>query len=150
MPSDKCFIYKTELWSWGFVNETSVWGHKTSYWAITLYYQIVSFLTLDMGERIAGKQNRPSLIIEAPPPPTHTPNSPKIKFFTFWPIYENLVVNYVPLLYMSQLWWGLHLLTFWYPWILWKGAGPPKNGKKKCLIFWILSWKVFIRLLPYK
>ena len=46
-----------------------------SYWAITLYYQIVSLfdMIIDMGERIAGMQNRPSLIIEAPPPPhTHT------------------------------------------------------------------------------
>ena len=36
-------------------------------------------MIIDMGNRRAGKQNRPSLIFEAPPPPhTHTPNSQKI------------------------------------------------------------------------
>ena len=35
-------------------------------------------MIIDMGERIAGKQNRPSLIIEAPPPSTHTPNNQNI------------------------------------------------------------------------
>ena len=76
MPSDKSLIYKPKR-SWGFVNETFVWGLKTSYCAITLYYQIVSLfeMIIDMGDRRAGKQNRPSLIFEAPPP--HTPNSQK-------------------------------------------------------------------------
>ena len=58
-----------------------------------------------MGERIAGKQDRPRLIIEAPPPPPQRPsNSQKyIIFLTFWPIYEKLVFNCFPLLYI-----GLH------------------------------------------
>ena len=120
--------------SWGFVNKTFVWGHKTSYWAITLYYQIVSLfdMIIDMGERIAGKQNRPSLIIE--PPHTHTKN---IHFVTFWLVYEKLVVNCFPLLHRSQLWRGLHLPTFWYPWMLCKGPWPRKNGKK---IFHVLDF----------
>ena len=41
---------------------------------------------IDMSERIAGKQDRPSLIID----PQGPPNSQKI---TFWPIYEKLVIN---------------------------------------------------------
>ena len=50
-----------------------------------------------MGERIAGKEDRPSLIIEDPP--QGPPNSPKYFFFTFWPIYEKLVCKLFPLLY---------------------------------------------------
>ena len=48
-------------------------------------YQIASLfhMYIDMGERIAGKQDRFSLIIEDPQ------NTPKIYFFlTFWPINE--------------------------------------------------------------
>ena len=48
-------------------------------------YQIASLfhMYIDMGERIAGKQDRLSLIIEDPQ------NTPKIYiFFTFWPINE--------------------------------------------------------------
>ena len=40
-----------------------------------------------MSERIAGKQDRPSPIIEESPPGPL--NSPKYIFFTFWLIYEN-------------------------------------------------------------
>ena len=36
-----------------------------------------------MSEKIGGKQDRPSLIIEPPPPP-------QIKIYKFWPIYEKL------------------------------------------------------------
>ena len=46
-------------------------------------YQIASLfhMYIDMGERIAGKQDRPSLIIE------DLLRAPKIYiFFTFWPI----------------------------------------------------------------
>ena len=47
-----------------------------------------------MGERIAGKQDRPSLIIEDPLGP---PKYPKIYiFFTFWLIYEKLVFKLFP------------------------------------------------------
>ena len=80
------------------------------------------------------------------PPPPRTPNSQNYTFFTFWLIYEKLVVNCVPLLYMSHLWWGLHLLTFWYPWILCKGPMTPKKWDKKCFIFWIVSQKVFYQI----
>ena len=45
-----------------------------------------------MGERIAGKQDRSSLIIEDPL------RAPKIFFFfTFWPINEKLVFKLFPL-----------------------------------------------------
>ena len=39
---------------------------------LKISYQIVSLfdMCMDMGERIAGKQDRPSLIIEDPPPPS--------------------------------------------------------------------------------
>ena len=42
-------------------------------WNLKRAYQIASFfhMYIDMGERIAGKQDRPSLIIEDPPPPTY-------------------------------------------------------------------------------
>ena len=61
-------------------------------------------MIIDMGEGIAGKQNRPSLIIEAPPPPhTHTKIAKNIKFSHFDPYYAKLAVKCFPLLYMSQL-----------------------------------------------
>ena len=59
---------------------------------------------IDMGERIAGEQDRPSLIIEDPL------RAPKIApkytlFFTFWPINEKLVFKLFPLVvHMSPLW----------------------------------------------
>ena len=42
-------------------------------------YQIASLfhMCVDMGERIAGHQDRPSLIIEGPPPPPPPPGSLK-------------------------------------------------------------------------
>ena len=100
-------------------------------------YQIASLfdMFIDMGERIAGKQDRLTLIIE------HLLRASQIAknihfCFTFWPIYEKLVLNLFPLVvYMSPLWWGLHLLTFrcpCYPWILWP-TWPEKNNKKNNL-----------------
>ena len=65
-------------------------------------YQIVSLfdMYIDMGERIAGKQDRPSLVIEARPPQGPL-NSPK---YTFWLIYEKLVFKLFPLIvHMSPL-----------------------------------------------
>ena len=67
-------------------------------------YQIVSLfdMYIDMGERIAGKQDRPSLIIEDPPPgPLISPKY--IYFFTFWLLYhdmKNWFSNCFPLLYI--------------------------------------------------
>ena len=51
-----------------------------SYFGFKISYQIVSLfdMYIDMGERIAGKQDRPSLIIEDPSGP---PKYPKIIFF---------------------------------------------------------------------
>ena len=48
---------------------------------LTISYQIASLfdMYIDMGERIAGKEDRPSLIIEDPP--QGPPNSPKYFFF---------------------------------------------------------------------
>ena len=57
-------------------------------------YQIASLFDIisDMGERIAGKQDRFSLIIEDPL------RAPKIYiFFTFWPINEKMVFKLFPL-----------------------------------------------------
>ena len=85
---------------------------------LNLFYQMASSVDMyiDMGERIVGKQDRLSLIIEDPP--QGPPNSPKYTlFFTFWPINEKLVFKLFPLVvHMSSLWWGLHSLTFWCPW----------------------------------
>ena len=60
---------------------------------LKMSYQIASLfdMYIDMGERIAGKQDRFSLIIEDPPPspPQGPQNTPKIYIlFTFWPINE--------------------------------------------------------------
>ena len=70
---------------------------------LKISYQIASLfhMYIDMGGRIAGKQDRFSLIIEDPlrAPKIH----PKYIFFTFWPINEKMVSNCFPLLYMSPL-----------------------------------------------
>ena len=55
-------------------------------------------MQIDIGERIAGKQDGPSLIIYGPPrpPPPPPPNSPRCEFFTLGPIYEKLVIIFFP------------------------------------------------------
>ena len=55
-----------------------------------------------MGERIAGKQDRPSLIIEDP---LRAPKiAQKYTLFTFWPINEKLVFKLFPfVVHMSPL-----------------------------------------------
>ena len=68
-------------------------------------YQIASLfhMYIDMGEWIAGKQDRFSLIIEDP---LRAPqNTPKIYIFlTFWPINEKMVFKLFPLVvHMSPL-----------------------------------------------
>ena len=77
-------------------------------------------------------------------PPQGPLISPKYFVFTFWLMYETLVFKLVPLVvYMSPLWWGLHLLTFrwpWCPWILCKGSTWPRQKIKKN-IFLILKLK---------
>ena len=64
-------------------------------------YQIASLfdMYIDMSERIAGKQDRLSLIIEDPL------RAPKIYiFFTFWLINEKMVFKLFPLVvHMSPL-----------------------------------------------
>ena len=100
---------------------------------------LISHIYIDIGERIAGKQYRPSLIMKAPPPPGPL-KVPKWK--TGFQLFS-LVVH------MSPLWWGLHLLTFWcprYSWILSKGPTWPRIF---LFLFLILTQKVLIRLLPY-
>ena len=73
---------------------------------LKISYQIVSLcdMYIDMGERIAGKQDRPSLIIEDPPPPQDPLNSPKYIFcFTFYilaHIWTNWFSNCFPWLYI--------------------------------------------------
>ena len=59
-------------------------------------YRIASifYMQIDIGERIAGKQDGPSLIIYGPPrPPRIAQNAP---FFTLGPIYEKLVIIFFP------------------------------------------------------
>ena len=83
---------------------------------LKISYKIVSLfdMYMDMGERIAGKQDRASLIIEDPLRPKYT------FYFTFWLVYEKLVFKLFSLVvHMSPLWWGLHLITFWWPWYPW-------------------------------
>ena len=76
---------------------------------------------IDMGGRMAGKQARPSLIIEDPPPPPRAPeiaqNCSKKSHFGPYGIMKNWFSIVFPHTY-APLWWGLHLLTFWWPWIL--------------------------------
>ena len=68
-------------------------------------FQIASLfhMYIDMGERIAGKQDRFSLIIEDPIRAPKIP--PKIYFFfTFWPINEKIVFKLFSLVvHMSPL-----------------------------------------------
>ena len=91
-------------------------------------YQIASLfhMCIDMGERIAGKQDRPSLIIEDPPPP----RAPQIVVFNCFPL---LCIYMSPLclhllsafavciccLHLLSAFavciYCLHLLTFWCP-----------------------------------
>ena len=96
---------------------------------LNISYRIASLfdMYIDMGERIAGKEDRPSLIMEDP---LRAPQiAQNVNFFTLWPIYGKLVFKLFPLVvHLSPLWWGLHLLTFlwpWYPWILCKGPTWP-------------------------
>ena len=67
-------------------------------------YQIASLfhMYIDMGERIAGKQDRFSLIIEDP---LRAPKIPQnINKNTFWPINEKMVFKLFPLVvHMSPL-----------------------------------------------
>ena len=73
---------------------------------LKMSYQIASLfrMYIDMGERIAGKQDRFTLIIEDPPQgPQNTPQK-YIFFFTFWPINEKMVFKLFPLVvHMSPL-----------------------------------------------
>ena len=77
-----------------------IWGLN-----LKISYQIASLFDMHivMGERIAGKQDRPSLLIE------HPLRAPQIAqnihiFFTFWLVYEKLVFKLFPLVvHMSPL-----------------------------------------------
>ena len=72
---------------------------------LKIYYQIASLfhMYMDMGERIAAKQDRFSLIIEDPLRAPKIP--PKYIFFlTFCPINEKMVFKLFPLVvHMSPL-----------------------------------------------
>ena len=102
---------------------------------LKISYQIVSLfdMYMDMGERIAGKQDRPSLIIEDP---HQGPlNSPKyIYFFTFWLIYEKLVFKLFPLLYICLhcdegcIWW--HFGAPGIPGFYVRAQHDPEKNKK--------------------
>ena len=65
---------------------------KSSYQIASLFYMYI-----DMGERIAGKQDRPSLIIEGPqqaPPP----NSQKCIFYSHILDFNSKLLRLLPLL----------------------------------------------------
>ena len=71
-------------------------------------------------------------------------NSPKIYIsFTFWPINEKLVFKLFPLVHMSPLWWGLHLLTFWCPWYPWILCRGPTWPRKKWNLFYFFHFFLF-------
>ena len=66
---------------------------------LKMSYQIASLfhMYIDMGERIAGKQDRFSLIIEDPLRAPKIPPKYNFFFFTFWPINEKMVFKLFPL-----------------------------------------------------
>ena len=112
-------------------------------------YQIASifYMYIDMGEMIADKQDRPSLIIEDPQGPK---NSPKYKYLYILPhIWKTWFSNCFLLLYIC-----FHCD---YVWICWHVGAPgthefyirPQPRKKNLyyFIFYILTQKVLIRLL---
>ena len=114
-----------------------------------LNLKIVSLfdMYIDMGERIAGKQDRPSLIIEDHWRPPHGPlNSPKYIFFlNYGSCMKNWFSNYFPLLYIC-----LHcdegcICWPWYPWILCRGPTWPQIF----YFFLFQNSKCFIILLLY-
>ena len=95
---------------------------------LNISYQIASLfdMYIDMGERLAGKQDRPSLIIE------HALRAPQIAqnihiFLHFGSYMKNWFSNCSPfVVYIFFDWWGLHLLTFRFPcWIVCKGPTWP-------------------------
>ena len=101
----------------------------------TILCQIASLfdMYIYMGERIAGKQDRHSLIIEHPLSTSQLAQN--IQFFFYIlahtkNVYEKLVFKLFPfVVHMSPLWWGLYLLIFrctCYPWILCKGPTWPR------------------------
>ena len=120
---------------------------------LKISYHIASLLDMyiDMGERIYGKQDRPSLIIEHP---LRAPQKPKI-FCTFWLIYEKLVFKLFPLVVLC-----LHCDEVCICWQLGAPGTPgfyvraqhdPEKNEIYFIffIFFILSQKVLIRLLLY-
>ena len=73
-----------------------IWKQKLSSYCgfkFKMSYQMASLfdMYIDMCERIAGRQDRPSLIIEPPL------RAPKYIIFTIWPINEKLVFKLIPL-----------------------------------------------------
>ena len=56
---------------------------------------------IDISERIAGKQDGPSLIVQGPPRVPRIAKNANV--LTVWPIYEKLVVIFVLVIHMSAL-----------------------------------------------
>ena len=77
----------------------------------------IFYMYIDIGDRIAGKQDGTDPIIYGPP------RAPRIAknahFCILWPIYEKLVVIPPPplVIHMSALWWGLTALIFSFTWV---------------------------------
>ena len=67
---------------------------------LLLYIAFLFHMYIDMGERIAGKKHRPSLIIKGPLRAHQIATN--ILQITFLPLYEKLIFNCFPLLYMSN------------------------------------------------
>ena len=101
---------------------------------LKIAYQIVSLfdMYIDMGERIAGKQDRPSLIMKTPPQgPLNSPQKKKIKHFGS---YMNCCI-----------WW--HFGAPGTPGFYVRAQHDPKIIKKFILflfIFYFKTQKVFI------
>ena len=113
-------------------------------------YQIASlfYMHTDMGERIAGKQDRSSLIIEHPlRAPQIAPNI-HIIFYILAHIYEKLVFKLFPLLYICLHCDEIGMLTFrcpCYRWILCKGPTWPKGSCQIASIFDMTLCKLLLK-----
>ena len=118
------------------------------------YFQIASLfhMYIDMGERIDGEQDRPSLIVECPPPHRTHQIANNIRFFTFWTIYEKKLVFYCfPFCaYVSSVMRSVFsdILVPRYPWILYSGlAGPPPPPQYFVSYFFYFNSKCYYHIV---
>ena len=102
-PRCRSTLNKPKWWWYIFDNPVYIrLSVKSSYEIASLFH-----MYKDMGEGIPGEQDTLSLITECP---SQGPsNSQKYTFKK-----TTIVFPYV-CMYMSPLWWNMHLLTFWCP-----------------------------------